>query len=226
MLGMNERTLELNVGHEILAEARSYIGNASFLAAISQQLEGEEGYDYAVNYGNGHVIYFQFKAPKRKSEDGVYTFVINNNRNKDQHDRLYRFAYGHNFVYYVFPLIHSISELRTSLPDVLSRTIFVHVLEIPEFNDHREHQVKISFSPGFPIPNILSIHSMTFSAKGLEWAEMVKGIANKKISIDFTAYDQLIQKIIQYNIPISKQELKAIHRKSLILIVNKDGYAR
>ena len=139
---MNEKTLELNIGAELLHNYEQEYGDC-YIKAVSSRSERKVGYDFAIESPQDGIIkFYQFKAPKDK--DGrEYIFKINSGPNHDQHRTLMRMNGENNLAFYAFPLIRNFNELIRYNRQLVNRTAFVPVNNI-SFTDHNiEHYVYI-----------------------------------------------------------------------------------
>jgi len=118
---VSEKTLELNVGAEILDQLRNGLGmSKAYLRGLTQREEKQEGADFIVRLGpQARFFAFQFKAPKGKLEGNSYRFTIQ----REQHDALFALAQlVSNSVFYVFPRYVTINKLRQDLPNLMNDT--------------------------------------------------------------------------------------------------------
>lgn len=145
-----EKTLELNITHEILQMCRQYDPLAYALGTTLIQ-ESHLGYDSRIlaRFPLPWIASpLQYKRAKRRRPIGrntfEYVFDINNNTYHDQHLILYyNLASGMRRVaYYALPVLFTNVEFNHSLPHLLDRTFFVDVASIPPYTvDHRTHQI-------------------------------------------------------------------------------------
>ena len=111
----NEKTLELNITHELLLGAG--IGALGF----TQQEESRMGADVLFPCSTPMVL--QYKAAKGGSDGSNGIFYVNNNQNKNQHIILDAIAQsGFCRAVYVFPLIISDPFLNSNFGNLLNYT--------------------------------------------------------------------------------------------------------
>jgi hypothetical protein len=118
---VSEKTLELNVGAEILARLREGCGlKKAYLRGLTQREEKREGVDFVAQLGSGARIFaFQFKAPKGSVEVVPYRYTLS----RRQHEVLYALAKSWpDGVFYVLPFYVTHAKLRTNLPDLSQDT--------------------------------------------------------------------------------------------------------
>ena len=133
---VSEKTLELNVGAEILEYFRKKLNyEKAFLRGLTQKEESIEGVDIFVHIepnSDFFIIAFQFKAPFRNEKENrntpyPYKFRIN----RKQHEKLHRLAEDYpNSVFYVFPYYSAHKKLYDSLPNLLADTWFLKVEDL------------------------------------------------------------------------------------------------
>jgi hypothetical protein len=134
---LNEKTLELNLTHEILEICRQFDQQA-FAFGTTLRQESHWGYDSRIlgnipQFWRGSVFQFKKALRSRRTQTGesVFVFQINNNTFRDQHRILHRFTGGKRDVsFYVLPTLTTLKELNIFLPDLLNRTFFVDVASI------------------------------------------------------------------------------------------------
>ena len=154
----NEKTLELNITHEILQICRKY-DPLAFTMGTALNRERYWGFDsstIAKYPGSWMTCPLQYKRAKRRisSSSGFeYVFDINDNKYRDQHLMLYLLT-GRNLrgAYYVLPALYTSAEFRSALPHLLSKTFLLDVARIRPFmvdrNKHRLYlrpHLKIAF---------------------------------------------------------------------------------
>ncbi|MFX1365822.1 MAG: hypothetical protein ACFFCE_00325 [Promethearchaeota archaeon] len=139
---MNEKTLELNIGAELLNNYEKEYDNC-YIRGVSSNSERRVGYDFALETPqDGIITYYQFKSPKEK--DGrEYIFKINSGPYHDQHQALVHTDGGNHMAFYAFPLIYDIQELIQFNRGLINRTAFVPVDNIKFRNRNIEHKVYI-----------------------------------------------------------------------------------
>ena len=89
---VSEKSLELNVGAELLALLRGPMGmRKAYLRGLTQREESQEGVDFFAQLSSRMRIFaFQFKAPKGRREGEPYRFTIQ----RRQHEKLAALAGG------------------------------------------------------------------------------------------------------------------------------------
>ena len=83
---VSEKSLELNVGAELLMQLRGPWGRRkAYLRGLTQREESQEGVDFFAELAPGTMLFaFQFKAPKGDREWEPYRFTIQ----RRQHENL------------------------------------------------------------------------------------------------------------------------------------------
>ena len=121
---VSEKSLELNVGAELLALLRGPWGMPkAHLRGLTQREESQEGVDFFAQLsGNTKIFAFQFKAPKGPREGEPYRFSIQ----RRQHENLLRLV-GSSIgsVFYVLPYYVRLAKLQHHVPNLLSDTWFL-----------------------------------------------------------------------------------------------------
>jgi len=148
MAKVSEKTLELNIGAEILQIIRSQHGcSRAFLRGLTQAEEYAHGVDfYAELPDNTRVYAFQFKAPKKGPEMEPYLFTIRN----DQHTALYSAASRNlGSVFYCFPYYVETAKLVTHLPTLLRETWLLDVASVPPTVFGAYHSKTVRCQGGF-----------------------------------------------------------------------------
>jgi len=146
----NEKTLELNVTHEILSICRRHDAHA-FCFGTTLIQESNKGYDsktIAKLPQSWLTSPLQYKSAKTRKKAGKgnfeYVFEINNNSWYDQHLILYYHLAGgrKNVAFYVLPAIFTNGEFYSSLPNLLAKTFLVDVADIrPYWVDNERHRL-------------------------------------------------------------------------------------
>lgn len=123
---VSEKSLELNVGAELLALLRGPWGMPkAYLRGLTQREESQEGVDFFAQLSERTRIFaFQFKAPKGRQEGEPYRFTIQ----RRQHESLSQLA-GPSIgdVLYVLPYYVRPAKLQRDVPNLLSDTWFLPV---------------------------------------------------------------------------------------------------
>lgn len=133
-----EKTLELNIGAEILNLLRTTYPK-SYISSIPPQIESSLGYDEEVKHWNSFLL--QYK--KAKEDEPWYTFIINKKQHKDMLEVIKN---QKKCAFYVLPLYNSSSEKEISKisPNLLIDTLFIDVVWLDEFiKDRTNGQIKI-----------------------------------------------------------------------------------
>ena len=123
---VSEKSLELNVGAELLALLRGPWGMPkAYLWGLTQREESQEGVDFFAQLSPGTRIFaFQFKAPKGRREGEPYRFTIQ----RRQHEKLAALAGGSaGDVFYVLPYYVLPVKLQRYVPRLLRDTWFLPV---------------------------------------------------------------------------------------------------
>lgn len=143
---VSEKTLELNVGAEILAFVRGVLGHPhAYLRGLTQKEEKAEGVDNYADWGAPEVIAFQFKAPKRSTEAAPYRFTLNRN----QHLQLSALAAQYpNAVFYVFPFYLFATKVVANAPNLLDETWFLRVADVPASVFGAKKTLTVKCEPG------------------------------------------------------------------------------
>lgn len=118
---VSEKSLELNVGAELLAVLRgSWRMPKAYLRGLTQREENQEGVDFFVQLPPGTRIFaFQFKAPKGHREGEPYKFTIR----RRQHEKLSALAGSSaGSVFYVLPFYVRTTKLQDDVPNLLADT--------------------------------------------------------------------------------------------------------
>ena len=140
---VSEKSLELNVGAELLARLRGPLNmRKAYLRGLTQREERKTGVDFFAQLPRNHRIFaFQFKAPIGPTEGCPYRFTLN----REQHSSLHSLAVREpGAVFYVFPFYASTRKLEQHLPDLARDTWLLPVepLTVPDaFNGQRTKRV-------------------------------------------------------------------------------------
>lgn len=142
--------MELNVIHELLEFVQKF-DDQSFAVGLTLRQEGTLGFDSKIlsqlpQSWRTAALQFKRARKKRKTVFGKeYLFMINNNRNRDQHLLLYQLCRGRrNVALYVFPLFLTENELKDSLPELTDATVILDVADIPpHIIRNRSHRVLV-----------------------------------------------------------------------------------
>lgn len=129
---VSEKSLELNVGAELLAHLRGPMKmQKAYLRGLTQREEKRSGVDFFANLpGDVRIFAFQFKAP-RGPEDGLpYRFTLN----RDQHRALHQLAVqAPNAIFYVLPFYVLTDKLERDVPCLAQDTwlLPVALMDVP-----------------------------------------------------------------------------------------------
>jgi len=157
---VNEKTLELNITHEGLANVG--IGVLGF----TQQQESVIGAD--VLYPCAKPFIIQFKAAKGGVDSSSATFYVNNNKRLNQHRALDAIARsGVCEAYYAFPLIVSNTFLATNFGGLLGFTVMVEAQRLTgALNWIAEtHRVEVQANGQFTVSSKEKVRGKGFCAK-------------------------------------------------------------
>lgn len=117
MIKVSEKTLELNIGAEILGVIRSQPGlSKAYLRGLTQREEKAEGADFIAQLdASTRLFAFQFKAPKGRVETAPYRYTLA----KYQHSALHDLARTMpRCVYYVFPFFVTPTKVQAEVPNL------------------------------------------------------------------------------------------------------------
>jgi hypothetical protein len=151
MPDLNEKTLELNITHEILGFAHRFDPHA-FAFGTTMMQEHQGGYDSRVlsslpGFWQAAVLQYKRAFEMRQDIQGnrAFWFRINNNRHNDQHRILYHLAAGRpNIAMYVFPALVTLRELEQHVHRLLNRTYLADATDIPPaFVGSTSHDVEV-----------------------------------------------------------------------------------
>ena len=137
---VSEKSLELNVGAELLDILRGQCGMPkAYLRGLTQREEHQEGVDFFAELSASTRIFaFQFKAPKGQWGDQTpYRFTIQ----RHQHEKLTGLAASWpSCVFYVLPFYVRPAKLRHYVPQLLQDTWFLPVDAMSGTNVFDPHQ--------------------------------------------------------------------------------------
>jgi hypothetical protein len=118
---VSEKSLELNVGAEILATMRSRPAlRKTYLRGLIQREESQEGFDFSLELDPGTLLFaFQFKAPRGDTDTTPYRYTLS----RPQHLALRSLA-GRvpNSVFYVLPFYVTTDKLQQDVPVLAADT--------------------------------------------------------------------------------------------------------
>ena len=138
---VSEKSLELNVGAELLALLRGpWRMPKAYLRGLTQREESQEGADFFAQLTPVTRIFaFQFKAPQGRQEGGPYRFTIK----RRQHEKLAALAGGSaGNVFYVLPYYVSPYKLQRDVPNLLDDTWFLPVGSMRGTSSFGKYQTK------------------------------------------------------------------------------------
>lgn len=149
---VSEKSLELNVGAELLARLRGPLNMPkAYLRGLTQKEEKQEGVDFDVNWKNNRIYAFQFKAPVRQ-----YCQYFQFRLNYAQHETLYDGLAQNspNSVYYVFPFYYSLDKLIRDVPNLADDTWLLEVscIRPSEFNGQKTITVNCASGKAYVNP--------------------------------------------------------------------------
>jgi hypothetical protein len=129
-MGISEKSLELNVGAELLQVIRDEWGYPkAYLRGLTQREERQEGVDFSVQLDpETRLLAFQFKAPRGPLEGPPYRYTLR----KVQHSALYDLAQlARGSVFYVFPYFVTLAKLQAVVPNLSQDTWLLDVALVP-----------------------------------------------------------------------------------------------
>ncbi|MBA7504854.1 hypothetical protein ES706_03512 [subsurface metagenome] len=146
----NEKSLELNLTHQLLMRYRS-----AFVVGTTLRAESTIGADSIIQTPY-RAVFYQYKASNpRKSVDGqrAYFRINNNYPRNDQHIRLHRLAraFGSGSFFYAFPLVVTDNYFQTNASNLVPMTIFVDVYNMPQFRVGDSHRVQVDSNGAYQI---------------------------------------------------------------------------
>ena len=118
---VSEKSLELNVGAELLTQLRGTRNMPkAYLRGLTQREESRTGVDFFAQLPhNTRIFAFQFKAPKGRSDRLPYRFTLS----RCQHMLLHALAQqAPRAVHYVFPFYVSTPKLEHYVPNLAQDT--------------------------------------------------------------------------------------------------------
>ena len=161
---VSEKSLELNVGAELLTRMRGPLNMPkAYLRGPTQREEHRTGVDFFARLPDGTRIFaFQFKAPRGPSDDLPYTFTLG----RDQHSSLHNLAVQDpGAVYYVFPFYVSTHKLVRDVPNLARDTWLLPAapLDVPTvFAGQKTKRVQCYpgtavVNPDYPMKNLAEL---------------------------------------------------------------------
>lgn len=127
---VSEKSLELNIGAEVLDLLRNRLGmRKAYLRGLTQAEEKQEGVDFFAQLSNSARIFaFQFKAPRGRVEASPYRYTLV----REQHDALYQLAYcNRDSVFYVFPFYVTTIKLQQDVPCLGQDSWLLDIANVP-----------------------------------------------------------------------------------------------
>src|SRR6267154_586624 len=126
---VSEKSLELNIGAELLALMRGSWGMPkAYLRGLTQKEEKQEGVDFFARLpSSARIFAFQFKAPKGTTESIPYKYTLV----REQHQPLYQLSQAApSGVFYVFPFYVTIPKLQSHVPQLFQDTWLIRVKQV------------------------------------------------------------------------------------------------
>jgi hypothetical protein len=127
---VSEKSLELNVGAELLGILRNQWGMPkAYLRGLTQSEEKQEGVDsFAQLTPTAWIFAFQFKAPKGRNDVAPYRYTLVS----EQHALLFDLAQAWpGSVFYVFPFYVTPTKLQQDVPSLLQDTWLLEIACMP-----------------------------------------------------------------------------------------------
>jgi hypothetical protein len=128
---VSEKSLELNIGAELLGLMRNDLGmSKAYLRGLTQTEEKEEGADFFVQLDPmTRVFAFQFKAALGRLEGTPYRYTLK----REQHAMLAGLAEASTpgSVFYVFPFYVTPEKLHEDIPNLAQATWLLDVKSMP-----------------------------------------------------------------------------------------------
>ena len=161
---VSEKSLELNVGAELLARLRGPLNmQKAYLRGLTQREEHRSGADFFARLpDSSRVFAFQFKAPRGPADGPPYTYTLS----RQQHNSLRSLAVQDpGAVYYVFPFYVCTDKLVQDVPNLARDTWLLPVagLDTPAvFGGQRTKRVRCYqglaiASPEYPMKNLAEL---------------------------------------------------------------------
>ena len=170
---VSEKSLELNVGAELLSRLRGPMNMPkAYLRGLTQREESRSGVDFFALLPNStRVFAFQFKAPRGPSDNLPYRFTLS----RAQHGLLHALAQQDpGAVYYVFPFYVSTQKLVRDIPNLAQDTWLLPAapLDVPTvFSDQKTKRVQCYPGTAFVNPEY-GMKNLTELA--LSWEEGIQ----------------------------------------------------
>src|SRR5437879_1593564 len=123
---VSEKSLELNIGAELLGLMRNQWGMPrAYLRGLTQREERQEGVDFFAELDpDARLFAFQFKAPRGTVDSLPYRYTLV----RDQHRALFRLARLAVYsVFYVLPFYVTTAKLQKDVPQLVRDTWLLNV---------------------------------------------------------------------------------------------------
>lgn len=150
---VSEKSLELNVGAELLGLLRTRAGMPkAYLRGLTQLEEKQQGVDFFAQLSpSATILAFQFKAPMGSIEASPYRYTLR----REQHDLLYGLARNSpGSVFYVLPFYITPAKLHRDVPNLVWDTWLLRVAQMQTLAVFRGQSTKvIRCSPGSALIN-------------------------------------------------------------------------
>ncbi len=149
---VSEKSLELNVGAELLAHLRGPLNMPkAYLRGVTQQEEYRTGVDFFARLPDrARIFAFQFKAPRGPSDNLPYKFTLA----RHQHTALCNLAVQDpSAVYYVFPFYVLTHKLLRDVPNLARDTWLLPVARLPPTVFAGQRTKRVCCFPGTAIVN-------------------------------------------------------------------------
>ena len=181
---VSEKTLELNIGAEILYDLRNQFGGKVFLRGLTQTEESKKGVDFYAGLNNKSRMYaFQFKSPiATYSSEPPYKYRIN----RRQHANLLKLTKNRTMrVQYVFPFYSNYKTFKAAVPKLLDDTWFLDAIKVP-LNVFCNNETKIvncmpsiaTINPDFPMLKNDKLFRNEFAEGGIPRDEFIEWYHN------------------------------------------------
>jgi hypothetical protein len=152
---LSEKTLELN----FCSQAHSACPSRVVWFGLTQRQEAALGFDAAMELG-GRLLIFQFKASTRLLQSGARQFQAPHEQMENLRRRT---GSAMRSVFYVFPMLGELAELRAVRGDVLGNSWLLDVTDIPRLARPRRHDGALRLSGNHYVdvdPPQATIHSV------------------------------------------------------------------
>lgn len=138
---VSEKSLELNVGAELLGIVRGSWGfPKTYLQGLTQKKESQQGVDFFARLGPGtRILAFQFKAPKGPADRLPYRFTLVSEQHRLLHDLA---ILAPDSVFYVFPFYVTPAKLQAECPTLIQDTWFLPIDQMPTISVFGTHKTK------------------------------------------------------------------------------------